>query len=589
MNWSWNPACTETIHVYHSKLWEENVKDLFYEICHYVVIPVHQILYGYSPPRISEQVMENLKTVVDWFIEENFSYVRVFGCSIPPHALPKFLPDRLVCREVAYQIVTGGIGTELKASQKKFWPVFPVQIGKFSLLNLGHSKVEAATLEDIKLVDLELRKHDPYKIVGNHLTQCNMKMFEHENSPCDDMFKGAKTYEEILDRFQALSPDLQTNFLTFQKHRRSGLPKMLQEESTTPPPVQEGIPPGFGSEAQDKGTAEENPKKTEASSQKEEAPQTETPPKSSQMTPPLSSTIPADIPKTTGETQSTELGSPIASLTPLQSTFGTPHLEVIYASDLTPISREEIPSSDYFFSKKRRVVVKQEMHLKGETMVKKHRVLVDGQNLEEEDFATEVAGSMGALATTNLFTVDNLKTRLKQRNQMISQLQSQIKNTEKNIREEINKGLEQARVVDQQEIQSLKSSLDEMNKKMQTSQVQVIRQEELVRQLQAKLNSIQNQVIDLKVFQAQTLEVHTKIEAEQQRLISKVEVIQNYFQEVSQSFDNIVLKEKEAKAARLLFKKQWYFRQKKRYQKLQDCLSQSRSEVISCLKYGMPT
>jgi hypothetical protein len=49
--------------------------------------------------------------------------------------------------------------------------------------------------------------------------------------------------------------------------------------------------------------------------------------------------------------------------------------------------------------------------------------------------------------------------------------------------------------------------------------------------------------------------VHTKIEAEQQRLISKVEVIQNYFQEVSKSFDNIVLKEKKTKAARDTFQK----------------------------------
>jgi hypothetical protein len=142
------------------------------------------------------------------------------------------------------------------------------------------------------------------------------------------------------------------------------------------------------------------------------------------------------------------LGSPIASLTPLQSTFGTPHLEFIYVSDLTPISREEIPSSDYFFSKKRKVVVKQEMHLKGGTMVKKHKVLVDGQNLEEEDFTTEVVVSMVSLETTNLFTVDNLKTRLEQRNQMTAHLQSQIKNIKKNIIEEINKGLEQARVID---------------------------------------------------------------------------------------------------------------------------------------------
>jgi hypothetical protein len=62
-------------------------------------------------------------------------------------------------------------------------------------------------------------------------------------------------------------------------------------------------------------------------------------------------------------------------------------------------------------------------------------------------------------------------------------LQNQLKDTKKNIREEINKGLDQARVVDKQQIQSLKSSLDEMNKNMQTSQTQVIRQEELVRQL----------------------------------------------------------------------------------------------------------
>jgi hypothetical protein len=46
-------------------------------------------------------------------------------------------------------------------------------------------------------------------------------------------------------------------------------------------------------------------------------------------------------------------------------------------------------------------------------MVKKNRVLIYGQNLEEEYFSTEVAGSMGDLATTNLFIVDNMKTRLK--------------------------------------------------------------------------------------------------------------------------------------------------------------------------------
>jgi predicted nucleic acid-binding Zn-ribbon protein len=90
---------------------------------------------------------------------------------------------------------------------------------------------------------------------------------------------------------------------------------------------------------------------------------------------------------------------------------------------------------------------------------------------------------MGVLATTNLFIVSNIRERLEQSNHKITQLQDQLKYTEKSIKEEINKGLEQARAANKQEIQLLKSSLDEMNEKMQTSQIQFIWQEELVRQL----------------------------------------------------------------------------------------------------------
>jgi hypothetical protein len=190
-------------------------------------------------------VTGSLREIVDWFIEENFSYIRVFRCSIPPHALPKFLSDRLVCREVTYQIVTGGIRIELKTTQKKSWPIFPVQIGKFSLSNLGHSKVEATSLEGVKLVYLEHRKHDPYQLVGKHMGHCNMKAYEHEEYPWDDMFKGTKAYKEVLERIQTLSFDLQASFWTFQKHRRSGIPKLLQGEAITLPQEQENTPPGF--------------------------------------------------------------------------------------------------------------------------------------------------------------------------------------------------------------------------------------------------------------------------------------------------------------------------------------------------------
>jgi hypothetical protein len=54
-----------------------------------------------------------------------------------------------------------GINKELKVAQKKVWPTFPLQVGMFSLLYFGHSKVEVVALEDIKLVDIEFKRHNP--------------------------------------------------------------------------------------------------------------------------------------------------------------------------------------------------------------------------------------------------------------------------------------------------------------------------------------------------------------------------------------------------------------------------------------------
>jgi hypothetical protein len=80
------------------------------------VVSIHIALYCFPSPRISDRIMANLRKIADWYIEEKFCYIIVFGCLVHLHALPKFLPDRLVCREVAYQTVTRGISKELKAA-----------------------------------------------------------------------------------------------------------------------------------------------------------------------------------------------------------------------------------------------------------------------------------------------------------------------------------------------------------------------------------------------------------------------------------------------------------------------------------------
>jgi hypothetical protein len=114
-----------------------------------------------------------------------------------------------------------------------------LQIGAFSLLDFGHSKVEAVALEEINLVNIEFKKHDLQKFVGNHMANCNLKKYEHEESPQDEVFRGVRSYQEVLGRVRALSPNKMIDFYNFQKHQISSLPKVLQGENPMSPTMQQ--------------------------------------------------------------------------------------------------------------------------------------------------------------------------------------------------------------------------------------------------------------------------------------------------------------------------------------------------------------
>jgi hypothetical protein len=175
------------------------------------MVPLHATIFGHLPPRISDSIVTNLSSIADWYIEAEFSYLRVFEASVPPHAFPLFIPDKLACHEFARQTVISGISKELKGYSKKVWPPFPVHLNSYSLLDFKHAKSEAATLEDLKLVLIEYKKH--------------------ENSPSDDIFRGARSYAEILAQIQTLAPEERADVLKFQEHRCSCLPVVLRGEN----------------------------------------------------------------------------------------------------------------------------------------------------------------------------------------------------------------------------------------------------------------------------------------------------------------------------------------------------------------------
>jgi uncharacterized protein YciW len=144
---------------------------------------------------------------------------------------------------------------------------------------------------------------------------------------------------------------------------------------------------------------------------------------------------------------------------------------------------------------------------------------------------------------------------LSRKNQEIIQLQYRLKENERNIGWGIQKGLEQARLKDMQEIQKLNKNLDEAKHMIQVTQEQVQKLGEENKFLQDKIISIANQVIEIENFRTQASEIYVRIEEEQQKVFRNLEIIQNYFQESNRSMEQVFQKEREAKAARTTFQK----------------------------------
>jgi hypothetical protein len=274
--------------------------------------------------------------------------------------------------------VLDGISKELKGVQKKVWPPFPIHIGTYYLLDFSHAKSEAITPSETKLVGIEFKKHDPHKIVGNHMASYGMKRYEHKVSPHEKVFRGVKTYSDVLNQVRSLQSGDKFNFYKFQENQRSGLPKFLQGKVPKPLGSQQTEAEGLTGTSPDEHEAQGNTEETKVLNQESEGPshkerspgennpnrQTEVrdemPTKQVEdplLLTPSKSDIDVGVKKILSK-----IGSPIPSITPLQSTRGDPDALMISIEDLTPITAEEFPPSKFFFSKKRKVVVKWETH-----------------------------------------------------------------------------------------------------------------------------------------------------------------------------------------------------------------------------------
>jgi hypothetical protein len=128
-NWAWNLS-QPPIHEYFYQLWEVNFKKYFYDIYDYFLAPLYKSIYWFHPHRISPGAIKYLKEVGYWYMKKYYTYVSIYGATRPPHLLPKYVPDKLLAREVAYQPINKGFIAYLLEKNKMYWPNFLIHIGQ---------------------------------------------------------------------------------------------------------------------------------------------------------------------------------------------------------------------------------------------------------------------------------------------------------------------------------------------------------------------------------------------------------------------------------------------------------------------------
>ena len=171
------------------------------------MLPVYYTIFNQPPPWLSDKEKLDISQIGNWFGEENFTYIRVFGSIFDPHVLPLYVPDKLLAQEISYQLTEKGMSRCLKNSKKLMWPTFSFNCGTYTLNDFKHAEKEVLKIRDLKLAIVPGRQYDPDKVAFDFTTLVQIAKFEHEADDFDYLFVSIEKFSQVYDlaksKFQA--------------------------------------------------------------------------------------------------------------------------------------------------------------------------------------------------------------------------------------------------------------------------------------------------------------------------------------------------------------------------------------------------
>jgi hypothetical protein len=116
----------------------------------------------------------------------------------PPISSLRFVPDKLVLQEVAYQTMIHGVGGMLYRGKKEIWPPLPLYIGVYSFSNTKQAQEEVNTLLSYHFGEERFKRHDPKGVVKEHFNKVGLPWeYTTEVWEEEEVHRSARTYDEV--------------------------------------------------------------------------------------------------------------------------------------------------------------------------------------------------------------------------------------------------------------------------------------------------------------------------------------------------------------------------------------------------------
>jgi hypothetical protein len=161
--------------------------------------PVVSMLSGRPEPRINDEVQrimhlsDHTKTG-DWYLYQNHTEIRVYGCELAPYSCPNTLPVRIFSLEYIRQMINSD-DIHFVSLKKKQQLKIKGQIGSFICNNCGAGEEEDRLLKEMKFFMSFTWHYDPCGIISKMRVKNKNIPYVHESRPEVEEFANQTVWE----------------------------------------------------------------------------------------------------------------------------------------------------------------------------------------------------------------------------------------------------------------------------------------------------------------------------------------------------------------------------------------------------------